>query len=66
MVLFSQRSYPSLRPDVLARRETPDMRRRLISIGCACCLTPFLPLDARAAESPEVARHLAAAKEAQQ
>ena len=65
MALLSHRSYPSLRPDVLARRETPDMgRRRLISISCACCLTSFLPLDAEAAESPEVARHLAAAKEA--
>jgi metallo-beta-lactamase class B len=35
-----------------------------MSIGCACCLAAFPPIDLRAAESPEVARHLAAAREA--
>ena len=58
-MLFPKRhARPALRAEAVA-----PTRRGLLALGCACCLGT-LPISPAAAQSPEVARHLAAARAA--
>ncbi len=58
-MLFNKRqARPALRAEAVA-----PTRRGLLAFGCACCLGA-LPISPAAAQSPEVARHLAAARAA--
>jgi metallo-beta-lactamase class B len=61
MALFPD---PTSRPDDFSADVSDPARRRLMAFGCVCCLAAALPMRLAAAESAEVARHLAAAKEA--
>ena len=53
-----RRARPALRAEAVA-----PTRRGLLALGCACCLGA-LPIGPAAAQSPEVARHLDAARAA--
>ena len=53
-----RRARPALRAEAVA-----PTRRSLLALGCACCLGA-LPISPAAAQSPEVTRHLAAARAA--
>lgn len=64
MALFSRNGVPSLNPEILARKSADPRRRQLMAMGCGCCLAMMVPMSRAAVESPEVARHLLAAKEA--
>ena len=44
--------------------ETGLNRRRFLAFGCACCAISTFPISAKAAASPDVQSHLAAAKKA--
>src|SRR3954451_23222117 len=54
----NRRARPALRAEAVA-----PTRRGLLAFGCACCFGA-LPISPAAAQSPEVARHLAAARAA--
>jgi metallo-beta-lactamase class B len=61
--------FPRRGPAESLRAEAFELgRRRLLGLGCACCLASALPLTRAAAqaaaENPEVQRHLAVAREA--
>ena len=58
MLFPDRRARPALRAEAVA-----PTRRGLLALGCACCLG-ILPISPAAAQSPEVARHLAAARAA--
>ena len=58
MLFPDRRTRPALRAEAVA-----PTRRGLLALGCACCLG-VLPVSPAAAQSPEVARHLAAARAA--
>jgi metallo-beta-lactamase class B len=53
---------PGANPALRAEAVTPT-RRGLLALGCACCLGG-LPISPAAAQSPDVARHLAGARAA--
>lgn len=58
MLFPDRRGRPALRADAVA-----PTRRGLLALGCACCLGAP-PISPAAAQSPEVARHLEAARAA--
>ena len=58
MFFSARRGRPVLRAESVA-----PTRRALLALGCACCLG-MLPVSQAAAQSPEVARHLDAARAA--
>jgi metallo-beta-lactamase class B len=64
MNLFPRPTASALRAEVVSR-ESSTSRRALLKMGCACCVALAAPAYAVAqTPSPEVAQHLAAAKEA--
>ena len=64
MTLFQQRTLSSFRAEEVSP-ELMTSRRALLRMGCACCVALIAPTYAFAqTPSPEVAQHLAAAKEA--
>jgi metallo-beta-lactamase class B len=58
MLFANRRTRPSLQAEAVS-----PTRRGLLALGCACCLG-LLPVSPAAAQSPEVAGHLAAARAA--
>src|SRR5580692_9735047 len=66
MPVFTPPQRSRFRADAVAPPNDPS-RRRLLAAGCACCAAMFAPVNVFGAEnapSPEVERHLAAAKAA--
>jgi metallo-beta-lactamase class B len=62
MRLFRRPAHASFRAE-----DTSDLnasRRNLLKVGCACCFALAAPVAYAATPSPDVARHLAAAKKA--
>src|SRR5215475_5769466 len=64
MKLFQKPAVSLLRAEVVSR-DAMTSRRALLKMGCSCCLVLTAPAHAFAqTPSPEVAQHLAAAREA--
>lgn len=64
MTLFRRPTPSTFRAEAICADEFMPSRRRFLKLGCACCVVLAAPEAYGATASPDVAKHLAAAKEA--